>query len=105
MSRTNEEITVQIKELIESQVKPAVAQHGGVINFVSYDDGHLMLELSGACAGCAGSRMTLKMGVERLLKANVPELEVVDAVDDDTNSEVKPYYSEEDLNDFDSKEV
>jgi Fe-S cluster biogenesis protein NfuA len=104
MSRTNEEITAQIKELIESQVKPAVAQHGGVINYVSYDDGHLLLELSGACAGCAGSRMTLKMGVERLLKANVPELEVVDAVDD-VNSDVKPYYSEEDLNDVDSKEV
>jgi Fe-S cluster biogenesis protein NfuA len=104
MSRTNEEITAQIKELIESQVKPAVAQHGGVINYVSYDDGHLLLELSGACAGCAGSRMTLKMGVERLLKANIPELEVVDAVDD-VNSSVNPYYSEEDLNDVDSKEV
>jgi Fe-S cluster biogenesis protein NfuA len=104
MSRTNEEITDQIKELIESQVKPAVAQHGGVINYVSYDDGHLLLELSGACAGCAGSKMTLKMGVERLLKANVPELEVVDAVDD-VNSGVNPYYSEEDLNDVDSKEV
>jgi Fe-S cluster biogenesis protein NfuA len=104
MSRTTEEIITQIKELIESEVKPAVAQHGGVINFVSYDTGRLLLELSGACAGCAGSRMTLKLGVEKMLKLRVPELEVVDAVND-VNSNVKPYYTEEDLNDANSKEV
>ena len=66
--RTNEEIITQIKELIETQVKPAVANHGGNIEFVSYDEGDLLLELGGACSGCAGSMMTLKMGVENMLK-------------------------------------
>lgn len=104
MSRTDEQIVAQIKELIENQVKPSVAQHGGVINFVSYSESRVLLELSGACAGCAGSKMTLKLGVEKLLKAHVPELEIVDAVDD-TTSDIKPYYTQEDLNDSNSTEV
>jgi Fe-S cluster biogenesis protein NfuA len=91
MSRPDSEVIEQIKSLLETRVAPAVARHGGVINFVDYEDGALMLELSGACAGCAGSKMTLKMGVERLLKAEVPELEVVEAVDDE-NSGVDPYF-------------
>ena len=93
MSRTNEEIIQQIEGIIETQIKPAVARHGGVINFKEFNDGELLLELSGACAGCAGSKMTLKMGVERIIKANVPEVEVVEAVDD-VDSGVDPYYKE-----------
>jgi len=93
MTRTNEEIVEQIESIIATQIKPAVARHGGVINFKEYNDGELILELSGACAGCAGSKMTLKMGVERIIKANVPEVEIVEAVDDE-NSEVDPYYKE-----------
>jgi len=93
MSRTNEEIINQIESIIETQIKPAVARHGGVINFKEFNDGELLLELSGACAGCAGSKMTLKMGVERIIKANVPEVEVVEAVDDE-ESGVDPYYKE-----------
>jgi len=93
MSRTNEEIVNQIKTIIETQIKPAVARHGGIINFKEFNDGELLLELSGACAGCAGSKMTLKMGVERIIKANVPEVEVVEAVDDE-ESGVDPYYKE-----------
>ena len=92
--RTNEEIITQIKELIETQVKPAVANHGGNIEFVSYDEGDLLLELGGACSGCAGSTMTLKMGVENMLKHFVPEINTVEAIDD-LNSTVSPYYSEE----------
>ena len=49
--RTNEEIIEQIKHIIEQYVKPAVASHGGVIDFVSYDKGHLQLILGGACSG------------------------------------------------------
>ena len=51
MSRTNEEITIAVKELIETRIQPAVSAHGGIINFVSYNEGNLLLELSGACAG------------------------------------------------------
>jgi Fe-S cluster biogenesis protein NfuA len=91
MARTDEEIISEIKELIETNVKPAVAGHGGNIEFVSYNDGHLLLELQGACSGCAGSTMTLKMGVENMLKHFVPEIQSVDA--EHGYSTVDPFYS------------
>ena len=93
MTRSKEEVVEHIKAILESQVKPAVARHGGIINYIDFNDGQLDLELSGACAGCAGSKATLKLGVERLLKANVPEVEIVEAVDD-ANSGVDPYYKD-----------
>lgn len=91
-ARSNEEIVEEIKSLLESHVKPAVADHGGNIEFVSYSDGHLLLELQGACSGCAGSTMTLKMGVENMLKHFVPEIESVEA--QDGFSEVDPFYTD-----------
>ena len=93
MSRTNEEIVQIIHDLIETRIQPAVSSHGGKINFVSYDEGKLVLELSGACAGCAGSTATLKFGVENMVKHYVPEVTEVDAIHDE-NSGVDPYYKE-----------
>jgi|TARA_Y100000385_G_C12725718_1_gene480570 Fe-S cluster biogenesis protein NfuA len=93
MSRTNEEIVQIIHDLIETRIQPAVSSHGGKINFVSYDEGKLVLELSGACAGCAGSTATLKFGVENMVKHYVPEVTEVDAIHDE-NSGVEPYYKE-----------
>ena len=90
--RTNEDIINDIKNVIETHVKPAVAGHGGNIEFVSYDTGHLVLELGGACSGCAGSTMTLKMGVENMMRHLVPEVETIEAVDDPF-SDVDPFYS------------
>jgi Fe-S cluster biogenesis protein NfuA len=90
-TRTDEEIIKQIKELIETHVKPSVATHGGNIEFLQYDNGKLLLELGGACSGCAGSTMTLKMGVENMIKHYVPEVHTVDA-QDDPFSNVDPYY-------------
>jgi Fe-S cluster biogenesis protein NfuA len=89
--RTDEEIITEVKKLIETHVKPAVASHGGVIEFISYDNGHLVLELGGACSGCAGSTMTLKMGVENMLKHFVPEVTSIEALDD-PNSDTEPFY-------------
>jgi Fe-S cluster biogenesis protein NfuA len=91
MSRSDDEIIKQIKELIETHVKPAVANHGGNIEFLSYNEGNLVLELGGACSGCAGSTMTLKMGVENMIKHYVPEVKTVSA--EDGFSTVDPYYS------------
>ena len=88
--RTDEEIIEQIKHIIETNVKPAVASHGGVIDFVSYKDGHLDLILGGACSGCASSTITLKMGVENMLKHYVPEVNAVDGMDDPNFN--NPYY-------------
>ena len=90
--RTDEEIIEQIKHIIETNVKPAVASHGGVIDFVSYKDGHLDLILGGACSGCASSTITLKMGVENMVKHYVPEVKTISA-EDDPNSTVDPYYA------------
>jgi Fe-S cluster biogenesis protein NfuA len=89
--RADEEIITQIKELIVEQVQPAVAGHGGNIEFLSYDTGALLLELQGACSGCAGSTATLKYGVEQMIKHFVPEVTSVEALDG--VSEVDPYYS------------
>ncbi len=70
------EIVEQIKELIELRVRPAVAQDGGDIVFKHFDDddGAVYLEMRGACAGCPSSTMTLKSGIENLLKHYVPEV-------------------------------
>ena len=94
IQRTDEEIITQIKELIESHVKPSVAEHGGNIEFTSYADGHLQLELQGACSGCAGSTATLKYGVENMIKHYVPEVQSVDA--DNGYSDVDPYFMNND---------
>lgn len=74
------EIVEQIKELIELRVRPAVAQDGGDIVFKHFDDqdGIVYLEMRGACAGCPSSTMTLKHGIENLLKHYVPEVNAVE---------------------------
>lgn len=74
------EIVKQIKELIETRVRPAVAQDGGDIIFRSFKDGVVKLEMHGACSGCPSSTVTLKNGIENMLKHYVPEIESVEAV-------------------------
>jgi Fe-S cluster biogenesis protein NfuA len=74
------EIIDQIKELIETRVRPAVAQDGGDIVYKGYRDGHLYLSMHGACAGCPSSTVTLKRGIESLIRHYVPEVETVEAV-------------------------
>jgi len=91
--RTDDLIIDEIKQLIETKVKPAVAGHGGNIEFMAYENGHLLLELGGACSGCAGSTMTLKFGVENMIKHYVPEVETVEAVDDPFST-VDPFYTD-----------
>ncbi|GAA3893611.1 NifU family protein [Sphingomonas limnosediminicola] len=70
----------QIKELIETRVRPAVAQDGGDIVYKGYRHGHLYLSMHGACAGCPSSTVTLKRGIESLIRHYVPEVESVEAV-------------------------
>ncbi len=74
------DIIDQIKELIETRVRPAVAQDGGDIVYKGYRDGHLYLSMHGACAGCPSSTVTLKRGIESLIRHYVPEVESVEAV-------------------------
>lgn len=74
------EIVAQIRELIETRVRPAVAQDGGDIVYRGFSKGVVYLGLHGACSGCPSSTMTLKHGIEGLLKHYVPEVEAVEAV-------------------------
>jgi Fe-S cluster biogenesis protein NfuA len=74
------EVIGQIRELIETRVRPAVAQDGGDIVYRGFRGGTVYLALHGACAGCPSSTMTLKNGIESLLKHYVPEVETVEAV-------------------------
>ncbi len=74
------DIIEQIKELIETRVRPAVAQDGGDIAYRGYKDGRLYLSMHGACSGCPSSTITLKRGIESLIRHYVPEVEAVEAV-------------------------
>lgn len=77
----DDEIVKQIKELIETRVRPAVAQDGGDIIYHGFEDGIVKLEMHGACSGCPSSTITLKNGIENMLKHYVPEVESVEAVE------------------------
>lgn len=68
------EIVTQIKELLDTRVRPAVAQDGGDITFHGFDRGVVYLHMQGACAGCPSSTLTLKMGIENLLRHYIPEV-------------------------------
>lgn len=75
------EIVEQIKELLDTRVRPAVASDGGDIVFRGFRDGIVRLHLQGACSGCPSSRATLKHGVENMLRHYVPEVVAVEQVD------------------------
>ncbi len=75
----DEEVVATIKELIETRVRPAVAQDGGDITFSGFREGIVYLKMRGACSGCPSSTATLRHGIENLLKHFCPEVEAVQA--------------------------
>jgi Fe-S cluster biogenesis protein NfuA len=77
------DIVTQIKELIEVKVRPAVAMDGGDIIFHSFEKGIVYLTLKGSCSGCPSSTITLKNGIENMLKHYIPEVEAVEQMEDD----------------------
>jgi hypothetical protein len=72
----------KIKDLLEKYVKPAIQMDGGHIEFRSFENGVVKLSLQGSCSGCPSSSLTLKSGIEGLLKRMVPEVEVVEAIEE-----------------------
>lgn len=80
-SENDSEIVKQIKELIDTRVRPAVAMDGGDIIYQSFKEGIVYLDMQGACSGCPSSTATLKMGIENMLKHYVPEVKEVRPVD------------------------
>ena len=73
------EIDQKIINILEEYVRPAVEQDGGAISFHSYEDGVVKLMLQGSCSGCPSSMITLKAGIENLLKRMIPEIKAVEA--------------------------
>ncbi|MAI06766.1 MAG: NifU family protein [Alphaproteobacteria bacterium TMED87] len=76
----DKQVIDQITELIETRVRPAVAQDGGDITFKGFKNGVVYLHMRGACAGCPSSTITLKNGIENMLKHYIPEIESVEAI-------------------------
>ena len=76
----DDEIVVQIKELLDTRVRPAVAMDGGDIIFHGFKEGVLYLHMQGACAGCPASSMTLKAGIENMMRHYIPEVQAVEAI-------------------------
>ena len=76
----DEELVITIKELLDTRVRPAVAQDGGDITFRGFKNGTVFLHMKGACAGCPSSTATLKHGIQNLLRHFVPEVQQVEQV-------------------------
>tara|TARA_B100000674_G_scaffold95838_1_gene68315 strand:+ start:164 stop:712 length:549 start_codon:yes stop_codon:yes gene_type:complete len=78
-SDTNDETIKKIMDVLDNKIRPAVARDGGDIKFKSFKDGVVKVELQGSCSGCPSSLMTLKQGVQNLLKHYVKEVNSVEA--------------------------
>ena len=76
------EILEAVEKIFEEEINPALAGHGGGASVTTVKNAKVYVELQGGCRGCAGARMTMKSGIERLLKEKVPAVqEVIDATD------------------------
>ncbi len=88
----SDELKAKVQELIDSTINPAVAGHGGFVELIDIQDNRVYLQLGGGCQGCGMSDVTLKAGIERLIKEEIPEVaEVVDTTDHASGS--NPYYT------------
>ncbi len=84
----------RVREVLDAQVNPSIAAHGGQINLVDVKSTEIYLEMTGGCQGCALSRMTLRQGVEKMLRQSVPELTAVHDVTDHAGGQ-NPYFNGE----------
>ena len=86
------ELKTRVQELIDSMINPAVAGHGGFVELVDVQDNRVYLQMGGGCQGCGAADVTLKQGIERLIKEEIPEVaEVLDATDHSAGT--NPYYT------------
>ena len=69
-----DDLSQKIEKIFEEKIRPALAMEGGGIELVGVDEGVVQVKLQGACSGCPGAAMTLKMGVERILRSELPEV-------------------------------
>jgi len=88
----SENLKTRVQELIDSMINPAVAGHGGFVELVDVQDNRVYLQMGGGCQGCGAADVTLKQGIERLIKEEIPEVaEVLDATDHSAGT--NPYYT------------
>ncbi len=88
------DMTTRVQDLIDSTINPAVAGHGGFVQLVDVKDNKVYLQMGGGCQGCGAADITLKAGIERLIKEEIPEIEeVLDATDHSAGQ--NPYYTPE----------
>lgn len=80
----------QLEKLFDTQVRPALAQHGGNVEIVDVDNNILFIKMKGGCHGCSSSKITVKGGIDQLVKQNFPDItDVVDVTDHETGT--NPY--------------
>jgi Fe/S biogenesis protein NfuA len=86
------DLTDRVRKVLDEMINPAIAAHGGFINLIEVKDRKVYVEMGGGCQGCGAAMMTLKAGVERMLKEEIPEIEeVLDQTDHTAGS--NPYYA------------
>ena len=87
----SEDLKTKVQELIDAMINPAVAGHGGFVDLIDVKDNKVYLTMGGGCQGCGAADVTLKSGIERLIKEEIPEIEeVLDTTDHSSGS--NPYY-------------
>jgi len=89
---STDDLTAKVQELLDSTINPAVAGHGGFVQLIDVKDNRVYLQLGGGCQGCGAADITLKSGIERLIKEEIPEIEEVLDTTDHAAGE-NPYYT------------
>jgi len=86
------DLKTRVQELIDTMINPAVAGHGGYVELIDVQDKRVYLQMGGGCQGCGAADITLKAGIERLLKEEIPEIvEILDTTDHASGT--NPYYA------------
>ena len=89
----SEELRGKVQELIDTMINPAIAGHGGYVDLIDVQDNRVYLQMGGGCQGCGAADITLKSGIERLIKDELPEVvEVLDTTDHASGA--NPYYTQ-----------
>lgn len=86
------ELADRVTHVLDTEINPAIAAHGGVINLVDVRGTEIFIEMAGGCQGCAMSRMTLRQGVERMVSQSVPEVTAIHDVTDHASGD-NPYFT------------
>jgi len=88
----SDDLKNRVQDLIDTMINPAVAGHGGFVELVDVQDNRVYLQMGGGCQGCGAANITLKSGIERLIREEIPEVEeVLDTTDHASGH--NPYYS------------